>query len=201
MGLMKREEWQDLVGDVDWTFSYVDDEAVFPDWHAGTGKVPREAWAAWNEPYKTSYAEYVATQREKESAAYAVKAALQRSSIADTLDEGWKSTAKFHYGATALAEYMAALAELRMARFGLAPRWRNMAVFGALDEIRHTQTALYFAHEFVSKDAQFDWAHKAYHSNDWAIIAARGFFDGLMMSPIVVDLSLQLPLTFEPDEL
>src|SRR5262245_43788611 len=187
MPLMKREEWDDLVGDVDWSLSYVDVEAVFPEWHSGTGKVPREAWAAWDEPYKTTYAEYVATQSEKEAAAYSVKAALQRSSIASSLDEGWKSSAKFHYGATALAEYIAAIAELRMARFGLAPRWRNMAVLGTLDEIRHTQTALYFAHEFVVKDPQFDWAQKAFHSNDWAIIAARGLFDGLTMSPNVVD--------------
>jgi toluene monooxygenase system protein A len=197
MALMKREEWQDLVGDVDWTLSYVDDEAVFPEWLSGTGKVPREAWSRWDEPYKTTYAEYVATQSEKEAGAYAVKAALQRSKAFESLDEGWKSNAKFHYGATALAEYIAAIAELRMARFGLAPRWRNMAVLGALDEIRHAQMALYFAHEFVARDGQFDWAHKAFHSNEWAVIAARGLFDALMISPNVVDLALQLPLTFE----
>ena len=149
---MKREEWDDLVADVEWTFSYVDEEAVFPEWMCGTGKVPRDAWKAWEESYRTTYGEYVATQSEKEAAAYSVKAALQRSNVADSLDEGWKSCAKLHYGATALAEYMAAIAELRMARFGLAPRWRNMAMFGALDEIRHTQLALSFAHELVSKD-------------------------------------------------
>lgn len=197
MAKMKREEWQDLVGDVAWTLTYVDEEAVFPEWQSGTGKVPREAWAAWDEPYKTSYGEYVATQSEKEAAAYSVKAALQRSNVSGALDEGWRSNAKFHYGATALAEYVAALGELRMARFGLAPRWRNMAVLGALDEIRHTQMALSFAHEFVAKDPQFDWAHKAYHSNDWAIVAARGLFDGIISSPNVVDLALQLSLTFE----
>jgi toluene monooxygenase system protein A len=194
---MKREEWADLVADVDWTFSYVDEEAVFPDWTSGTGKVPREAWAAWEEPYKTTYREYVATQSEKEAAAYAVKAALQRSNVGDSLDEGWRSNAKLHYGVTALAEYAAALAELRIARFAPTARWRNVAVLGSLDEIRHTQIALFFAHEFVAKDAQFDWAHKAYHSNNWAIIAARGFFDGIMLSANVVDVALQLPLTFE----
>ncbi|HSY25283.1 MAG TPA: toluene monooxygenase [Polyangiaceae bacterium] len=197
MGLMKREEWQGLAGDVEWTLRYVDDEAVFPEWQCGTGKIPREAWAGWHEAYKMTYAEYVATQSEKEASAYSVKAAIQRSTIADSLDEGWKSSAKLHYGATALAEYAAALAELRMARFGLSPRWRNMAVLGCLDEIRHTQMALYFAHEFVAKDAQFDWAQRAYHTNDWAIVAARGLFDGLMFSSNVVDLALGLPLTFE----
>ena len=55
----------------------------------------------------------------------------------------------------------------------------DKVVLGALDEIRHTQIMLYFAHEFVPKDAQFDWAHKAYHTNDWAIIAARGLLAAL----------------------
>ena len=62
MALLKREEWQGFVRDVDWSYSYVDDEAVFPEWHSGTGKVPREAWQAWEESYKVSYPEYVATQ-------------------------------------------------------------------------------------------------------------------------------------------
>jgi toluene monooxygenase system protein A len=194
---MKREEWEGLVADVDWTLSYVDEEAVFPDWMCGSGKVPREAWAAWSEPYRTTYGEYVATQSEKEAAAYAVKAALQRSNVADSLDEGWKSNAKLHYGATALAEMMASIAELRMARFAPSARWRNVAVLGSLDEIRHTQLALFFAHEFVGKDPQFDWAHKAYHSDNWAILAARAYFDAMLVSPNVVDVALQLPLTFE----
>jgi toluene monooxygenase system protein A len=195
--MMKREEWHDLVADVDWTLSYVDDQAVFPEWQSGTGKVPREAWSVWQEGYKTSYSEYVHTQHEKEAAAYAVKAALQRSNTFANLDEGWKSNAKVHFGAVTLIEYLAVLAEARMARFGLAPAWRNMAVFGTLDEIRHTQISLTFAHEFVSKDPQFDWALKAYQTNEWGIVSARALFDGMMMSPNVVDLAIQLPLTFE----
>ena len=67
MALLKREEWQDFVRDVDWTLTYVDDEAVFPEWFSGTGKVPREAWLKWEEDYKVSYQEYVYTQREKET--------------------------------------------------------------------------------------------------------------------------------------
>ena len=75
MALLKREEWQGFVRDVDWSYRYVDDEAVYPEWHSGTGKVPRDAWLTWEESYKVSYPEYVATQREKEAAVYAVKAA------------------------------------------------------------------------------------------------------------------------------
>src|SRR6476646_5406427 len=173
MARMAREAWYDIARDLDWELSYVDYEAVFPEWMCGQGKVPREAWAGWDEPYKVTYPEYVATQREKETGAYSVKAALRKSRIFDQLDEGWKSVAKEHFGAVALVEDLAAYAELRMARFGLSPAWRNMATFGALDETRHAQISLYFPHALVGKDPQYDWAHKAYHTNQWAVIAAR----------------------------
>src|SRR6204780_3431132 len=123
MALLKREEWQGFVRDVDWSYSYVADEVTYP--------------------------EYVATQREKETSAYAVKAALQRSATWEGLDEGWKSATKMHYGGVSLSEYAAVLAELKMARFGLNGAWRNMAVFGALDELRHASITTFFGHEFI----------------------------------------------------
>jgi toluene monooxygenase system protein A len=197
VSLLKREEWQDIARDLDWTYSYVDVEDVYPDAHSGTGQVPREAWAKWEESYKVSYPEYVATQREKETSAYAVKAALQRSNTFDSLPEGWKSATKMHFGGTALLEYAGLLGELRMARFGLSPAWRNMAVFGSLDEIRHTQITLFFGHEFVGRDPQYDWTQKAFHTNNWVIVALRNLFEPMMISPNAVDLALQLPLTLE----
>ena len=101
---MKREEWQDLTSDVEWTLRYADREAVFPAWQSGAGKVPLEAWARWDEPYKISYAEYVATQREKDAGAYSVKGALERTKIFENADPGWKSVIKAHYGAIARGE-------------------------------------------------------------------------------------------------
>jgi toluene monooxygenase system protein A len=197
MTLMKREEWQDIVRDVDWTLGFVDDEAVYPDWLSGTGKVPREAWAKWEESYKVTYPEYVSTQREKESAAYAVKAALQRSNTFENLDEGWRSSTKMHFGGVSLVEYAGLLGELKMARFGLSPAWRNMAVFGALDEMRHAQITLFFGHEFVAKDPQYDWSQKAFHTNDWVSISLRSLFDAMIIGADAVDLAIQLPMTFE----
>ncbi|HEY1664145.1 MAG TPA: hypothetical protein VGG54_00490 [Trebonia sp.] len=137
------------------------------------------------------------TRRCSLAGAYSVKSVLQKSRVFDQLDEGWKSVAKEHFGAVALVEDLAAYAELRMARFGLSPAWRNMAVFGALDETRHAQISLYFPHGLIGKDPQYDWAHKAYQTNQWGIIAARATFDAMMMSPNVVDVAIQLPFTFE----
>lgn len=194
---MPREKWLGITRDLDWEFSYVDYDAVFPEWMSGKGKVPREAWSKWEEPYRVTYPEYVATQREKETGAYSVKAVLQKSKVFEQLDAGWKSVAKQHFGAIALAEDIAQYGELRMSRFGLAPAWRNTAVLGALDEARHAQIGLFFPHELIGKDPQYDWAHKAYQTNEWAIIAVRALFDGLMMNPNVVDVSVEIPFTFE----
>jgi toluene monooxygenase system protein A len=159
--------------------------------------VPREAWSAWEEDYKVTYPEYVATQRDKEASAYAVKAALQRSTTFDHLDEGWKSATKMHFGGVALVEYAAVLGELKMARFGLTAAWRNMATFGQLDEMRHAQITTFFGHEFIGKDAQYDWTQKTFHTNDWVPIALRNLFDNMMIAPNVVDMAIELPLTFE----
>lgn len=194
---LKREEYEGIVRDVDWTLSYVDDEAVFPDWQCGTGKVPRAAWSAWEESYKVSYGNYVSTQDEKETAAYAVKAALRRSKQFESLAEAWKSSTKMHFGGVALVEYGAVIAESRMARFGLSPAWRNMAVLGALDEMRHGQINLAVAHEFIERDPQYDWSLKALHTNDWVSISLRSLFDAMMLSPSVVDTAIQLPFVFE----
>jgi len=197
MSLLNREAWQDVLADTEWTFSYAEDETIYPEWQSGTGKVPREAWNSWEESYKVTYPEYVATQQEKESAAYAVKAALGRSNAFETLSEGWKSATKMHFGGVTGVEYAGLLGNLRMARFGLNPRWQNMAIFGALDEMRHYQITAFFGHEFVAKDAQYDWTQKAFHTNDWVIISLRALFDGMVNSPNTVDLAIQLPLTFE----
>ena len=113
---------------------------------------------------------------------YAVKAALQRSSVFDALSEGWKSATKMHFGGVALAEFTGVLAELKMARFGLALLVADMAVFGQLDELRHAAVTTFFGHELVAKDPQYDWTQKAFHTNDWVAISLRNLFDAMMTS-------------------
>src|SRR5256886_9922576 len=56
---------------------------------------------------------------------------------------------------------------------------------------------MYLASEFIAKDPEFDWALKAYHTNEWGIIAARALFDGMMLGPDAVDIAIQLPFTLE----
>lgn len=193
---LKREDWFHIMRDVDWTFSYVDRGTAFPESICGSEEVPAEAWSRWDEPYKVSYMEYVATQREKEAGAYAVKNALQRSKIFDSLEPGWKSAAKLHFGAASGIEYQGVSGEARMGRFGLSPAWRNVAIFGALDEIRHNQISLYFAHEFIAKDPQYDWAQKTHQTEHFAAAAARRLIDCIVHIP-VVDIAIALPFTFE----
>src|SRR5260370_42658524 len=79
MARMAREKWYDIARDLDWELSYVDYEEVFPGWMSVQGKAPREAWAGWDEPYKVTYPEYVATQREQETGPYSVQAGHGRA--------------------------------------------------------------------------------------------------------------------------
>lgn len=56
---MNRSEWFDLARKLDWEFSYVREEEVFPADVSGRPWLPAKAWSGWDEPYKTTYAEYV----------------------------------------------------------------------------------------------------------------------------------------------
>lgn len=197
MAILERSQWYDLARDTNWQPAYVTEEQLFPEEMTGAMGVGREKWAKYDEPFKVSYPEYVRIQREKDSGAYSVKAALERSSIFTNADAGWRSILKLHYGGVAFAEYAAQTGEARMVRFGPAPGMRNMATFGMLDENRHAQLQLYFPHEHVSKDRQFDWAHKAFHTNEWGAIALRGLTDDLFMARDAVSISIMLTFAFE----
>lgn len=197
MALLKRSDWYDLARSTNWTPRYVSEAELFPPAMSDAFAVPVQAWEAYDEPYKVSYREYVKVQSEKDAGIYSVKAALDRSRFYDEADPGWMTILKAHYGAIALGEYAACVAEGRMARFSRAPGMRNMSTFGMMDETRHAQAQLFFPHELVSRDRNFDWAHRALHTNDWAAIAARHFFDDIMMTRDAVSVSLMLTFSFE----
>jgi hypothetical protein len=99
MALLDRSDWYDIARDTNWTAGYVPREEIFPPQLSDPFGIPVEEWETFDEPYKVSYREYVKVQREKDSSAYSVKAALSRSKFHDGLDEGWASVLKLHYGA------------------------------------------------------------------------------------------------------
>jgi toluene monooxygenase system protein A len=197
VALLERAEWYDIARTTNWTPSYVSKAELFPDVMTGAMGLEEDKWASYDEPYKCSYSEYVRVQREKDAGAYSVKAALERSNIFESADPGWRSILKAHYGAIACGEYAAMSAEARMVRFGPAAGMRNMATFGLLDENRHAQLQLNFPHELCKKDRQFDWAHKAYHTNEWAAVAARHTFDDLFLSRNATEIAVMLTFAFE----
>ena len=197
MTILNRSEWYDVVRDTNWVPKYVTQEELFPDLMCGSMGISFKDWTSFDEPYKQSYPEYVKVQREKDSGAYSVKAALERSDIYENAVPGWKSVLKLHYGFAARSEFGAASAEARMVRFGPAPGMRNMATMGSLDETRHGQIQLYFPHEHISKSKQFDWAHKTYDTNQWAAIAARSYFDDVMLTRDAIGVSIMLTFGFE----
>ena len=197
MAVLNRMDWYDIARTTNWSPKYVKESELFPAELSGGFGLSTEIWDAFDEPYKQTYPEYVKVQREKDAGAYSVKAALERSDIYENAAPGWQSILKLHYGVSPRAEYAASSAEARMVRFGQAPGMRNMATLGSLDEIRHAQLQLYFPHEHVTKSRQFDWAHKSYDTNQWAAIAARSYFDDIMMTRDAVEVAIMLTFGFE----
>lgn len=194
---MKREEWFDLARKLDWDFSYVREDEVFPPEVSGRPWLPAKAWSGWDEPYKTTYTEYVANQSEKESTVAAVRTALGRVSDFGRLPRTWLSALKLHGATLPLAEFAAVIGNLRAARFGRDGAWRTAAAFGALDELRHTQIPLLLMHPLVAWDEQFDWTHRFFHTDNWVAIAARHLVDELLLAADPIEFAIATNFVFE----
>jgi toluene monooxygenase system protein A len=197
MPRLPRSEWYDLTRDMNWTLAYATEDEVWPPELSNGYGVPTQAWWTWDEPYKITYPEYVHNQVGKDASVYAINSVLSRSRMFEELDPGWKSAIIAHYGAIAVPEYLAGIAEARMGRFGRAAAWRNMATYGTLDETRHGQIQTYFPHGLLAKEPRADWAHKAMHTNEWGAIAARSLFDDMFTANDAVSTAIQLTFTFE----
>ena len=195
--MLKRDDWLDLARKLDWEFSYVDEHEVYPASIAGHPWLAHEAWANWDEPYRTTYAEYVTNQTAKDAAVLAVHDAVGHIEDFGKLDRRWLSALKLHAATLPLAEFAAVVGNLRAARFGRDSAWRTTALFGALDEVRHTQIPLLLMHELVRWDRQFDWTHRFYHSNNWVAIAARHLLDELLLASDPIEFAIATNFVFE----
>ena len=72
-----------------------------------------------------------------------------------------------------------------------------MATFGVLDELRHGQIQLSFAHQLVPLDRQFDWAQRAQHTNNWAALSGGHALDDVMMTRDAITTSIMVNFAFE----
>lgn len=197
MTLLNRDEWYDIARDVDWTLSYVDEKEAFPDAWTGCGSIPKEAWAEWEEPYRVTFRDYVSVQREKEAGAHGVREALKRANLYQKLDPAHTAASQLHMGTTCMVEQMAVTMQARFSRFAPSPKWRTLGVYGMLDEIRHAQLDLAFSHDLLKNDARFDWCNKAFHTNEWGVLAVKNFFDDWMLNANCIEAALATSLTVE----
>ncbi|MEY2929301.1 MAG: hypothetical protein RL033_50 [Pseudomonadota bacterium] len=195
--MLKREDWLPLARKLDWQFSYVAERDVFPEAVSGSPWLDQSAWQAWEEPFRTSFSEYVRGQRQKEQRLAAVRDALGRVEDVARLDRSWLSVVKLHAATFALAEFAAVVGNLRAARFGRDSAWRSAATLGALDELRHTQIPLALLHDLVGWDVQFDWTHKFFHTNNWVAIAARHLVDELLLTADPIEFAVATHFVFE----
>src|SRR5690349_2639505 len=125
--MLKRDDWLDLARKLDWDFSYVSERDAYPEDLSGRPWLPGQVWRQWDEPYRTSYAEYVDTQASKESAVRAVREAVGRVEDFQRLPREWLSALKLHAATLPLAEFAAVVGNLRAVRFGRDSAWRTMA--------------------------------------------------------------------------
>src|SRR5690242_17812806 len=114
--MVSRAEWGDFARQLDWTFSYVPEVEVFPEEAAGRPWLPATAWSSWDEPYRTTYAEYVEGQSAKDAAVYAVRDAVGKLKDWKKLDVVWMNALKLHSATLPLAEFAAVVGNLRGAR-------------------------------------------------------------------------------------
>lgn len=194
---LPRDAYLDLARKVDWEFSYVREDDAFPRVVSGEPYLPSRAWRDWDEPFRTSYVEYVSMQARKNVEVRSVVDAVGRLDDFAHLPSPWLNALKLHAAVLPLAEFAAVVGNLRAARFGRDSAWRGAALFGALDELRHTQIPLELMHGLVRLDPQFDFTHRFYHSNDWVAIAARHVADELLLASDPIEFAIATNFVFE----
>lgn len=197
MALLEMEEWYDIARETNWTPSYVSEDELFPPMFSDMHGIDLEVWETFDEPYKIGFREYVRMQRDKDIAAYSVKAALARSKFFENTSPHWKALLAMHFSTVCWAEFHSASGFARQTRFGRAPGMRNMATFGTLDEIRHGQIQIYFAYEFLKHDAVFDWCHKSSKSENWIPISVRAALDDCIHTRDAVSAAIMLNMGLE----
>ncbi|HLY11848.1 MAG TPA: YHS domain-containing protein [Planctomycetota bacterium] len=195
--MLKRDQWLDLARKLDWDFTYVDAREVYPEEISGRPWLPHSEWKDWDEPYRTSFAEYVATQHTKELSVQAVRQAVGRVEDFQALDPSWVNGLKLHAATLPLAEFAAVIGNLRAARFARDSAWRTTAAFGALDELRHTQIPLLLMHDLVRWSPQFDWTHRFLHTDNWVAIAGRHLVDELLLGSNPIEFAIATNFVFE----
>ncbi|MBV8881598.1 MAG: toluene monooxygenase, partial [Planctomycetaceae bacterium] len=195
--MLKRDQWLDLARKLDWDFSYVDPKEVYPEVLSGKPWLPHSEWKDWDEPYRTSYAEYVVNQHAKEASVQAVREAVGRVEDYQALDPSWINGLKLHAATLPLAEFAAVIGNLRAARFGRDSAWRTTAAFGALDETRHAQIPLLLMHDLVRWSPQFDWTHRFFHTDNWVAIAGRHLVDELLLTSNPIEFAIATNFVFE----
>jgi toluene monooxygenase system protein A len=195
--MLSREQWIEGARKLDWDYSYVREEELFPVESAGAPWLPGAAWRGFSEPFRTSYSEYVAQQSHKEAQIQALRESVGRAEDLARLDPGWLCALKLHAATLPLAEFAAVIGNLRAARFGRDGAWRDAALLGALDELRHAQIPLALMHDLVRRDAQFDWTLRFFHSNNWVAIAARHLVDELLLGCDPIEFAVATHFVFE----
>ncbi|AFA39828.1 Methane/Phenol/Toluene Hydroxylase [Pyrobaculum oguniense TE7] len=125
--LPTRDEYYDPANRLELTPKYVREKELFPvDMHS-LPYLPIDVWAEqYDTSYKVTHREYVTNQRQMDQ--FAVRDAALRAELDRKLDPAYHGGAFcIHITAKPIPEYKAVPGEARMAKFGKAGEWRNLA--------------------------------------------------------------------------
>lgn len=194
--MLKREQWIDLAREVDWQRSYVAEDDAFPIAACGAPTAPRSGAASGDELARATLQECTTAFRHPEPVGRSVHGRAVRAPFVP-LDAGYRSAVKLHAAGLPLAEFGAAVAGLRAARFARSAGFRAAAVYCALEALRRAQAPLLALDERVAADAQFDWARRFLHSEHWFAIATRHLLDDLLLAGDPIEVAVASGFVFE----
>src|ERR1700721_2799695 len=96
MPKLNRDDWIDRARQGAGYSSYARGEDCFPELRSGRPWLPHAEWQHWDEPYRTTYAEYVDTQADKDALVQGVREAGGGVEDFAKLDRSWLTGLELH---------------------------------------------------------------------------------------------------------
>ena len=151
--LLNRDDWYETSRDLDWTLSYADPRSRSPL----AGAAPRASRRRRGRPGMSRSASV--PRRRPDPAGEGGRGqggqpGPRPGPDDEKLDPAHVAASHLHMGTTCMVEPSVTM-QSRLCRFAPTPKWRNLGVFGMLDETRHTQLDMRFSHDLLKADPAF----------------------------------------------
>ena len=175
------EHYQRLTHSLHWDPTYVRGGDYIPEEWQTLCHMPD--WKRFNDPFQILFDDYVRIQSEKENKYHAVRDAGARFGHIARVDPRWVEAMKSFNTAITYSEYYNYRGHLRVARFAPAPAIRIASMVQAMDERRHSEEAVFQAHDYAKYHVNgfIDPRDRlAWFERHWYFQGDRSFFEDLL---------------------